>query len=67
VGKRALDRSISAHALDERLDRREAWLPDDENRWRAYLDTDDELVADLKKMVDRTRVERERLAAATER
>jgi hypothetical protein len=21
----------------------EAWLPDDEDRWRAYLDTDDEL------------------------
>jgi predicted RNA-binding Zn-ribbon protein involved in translation (DUF1610 family) len=20
------------------------WLPDDEDRWRAYLDTDDELV-----------------------
>jgi hypothetical protein len=22
----------------------ERWLPDDEDRWRAYLDTDDELV-----------------------
>jgi uncharacterized Zn-finger protein len=23
---------------------REVWLPDDHERWRAYLDTDDELV-----------------------
>jgi hypothetical protein len=22
----------------------ERWLPDDDDRWRAYLDTDDELV-----------------------
>jgi hypothetical protein len=22
----------------------EVWLPDDDDRWRAYLDTDDELV-----------------------
>jgi hypothetical protein len=42
------------------------WLPPDEERWRAYH-KDDELVADLEKMVERTRVELERLAAATER